>query len=142
VKQREAAYIASGGKQAAEAVAASCEDFLRQMGYREYSRYLSFHFPFTHERSLLEHLRACPWRWNQSHFKVRTHGSSCAAARSRHFARRSQHHSWSASSRLQLASCDLKWIALHCENTIACHTSIDVSLPKKNIIINGIFSSF
>lgn len=48
----------------------SCDDYLRQMGYREYSRYLSFHFPFTHERSLLEHLRACPWKWNQSHFKV------------------------------------------------------------------------
>ena len=38
--------------------------------YREYSRYLSFHFPFTHERSLLEHLRACPWRWDQGHFKA------------------------------------------------------------------------
>ena len=53
----------------------SCDDYLRQMGYREYSRYLSFHFPFTHERSLLEHLRACPWKWNQSHFKVRAHAS-------------------------------------------------------------------
>jgi cryptochrome 1 len=41
------------------------------MGYREYSRYLSFHFPFTHERSLLEHLRACPWNFDQSLFKVR-----------------------------------------------------------------------
>lgn len=40
------------------------------MGYREYSRYLSFHFPFTHERSLLEHLRACPWRFDQRLFKV------------------------------------------------------------------------
>lgn len=46
-------------------------DFLRQMGYREYGRYLSFHFPFTHERSLLEHLRACPWNFDQSLFKVR-----------------------------------------------------------------------
>jgi deoxyribodipyrimidine photolyase len=33
-------------------------DFLRQLGFREYSRYLSFHFPFTHERALLAHLRA------------------------------------------------------------------------------------
>lgn len=40
------------------------------MGYREYSRYLSFHFPFTHERSLLEHLRACPWKYDQRAFKV------------------------------------------------------------------------
>ena len=41
-----------------------------QMGYREYARYLSFHFPFTHERSLLEHLRACPWKFDQSKFKA------------------------------------------------------------------------
>lgn len=46
-------------------------DFLRQVGYREYSRYLSFHFPFTHERSLLEHLRAVPWKFDQRLFKVR-----------------------------------------------------------------------
>jgi cryptochrome 1 len=45
-------------------------DFLRQLGYREYSRYLSFHFPFTHERSLLEHLRAVPWRFDQHLFKA------------------------------------------------------------------------
>jgi deoxyribodipyrimidine photolyase len=70
VKQREAAFAAGGEKEAAKAVSRSCDDYLRQMGYREYSRYLSFHFPFTHERSLLEHLRACPWKWNQSHFKV------------------------------------------------------------------------
>ena len=36
-------------------------DFVQQLGYREYSRYLSFHFPFTHQRSLLEHVRAVPW---------------------------------------------------------------------------------
>lgn len=41
------------------------------MGYREYARYLSYHFPFTHERSLLEHLRAAPWRFDQSMFKAR-----------------------------------------------------------------------
>ena len=41
-----------------------------QVGYREYSRYLSFHFPFTHERSLLEHLRAVPWKFDQRLFKV------------------------------------------------------------------------
>lgn len=48
----------------------SCVDFLQQMGYREYSRYLSFHFPFIHERSLLAHLRACPWRIDQFAFKA------------------------------------------------------------------------
>lgn len=48
----------------------SVADFLRQLGYREYSRYLSFHFPFTHERSLLEHLRGVPWRFDQRLFKA------------------------------------------------------------------------
>ncbi|GFH29708.1 phytochrome-like protein cph1, partial [Haematococcus lacustris] len=47
----------------------SCKDFLQQMGYREYSRYLSFHFPFITERALLAHLRACPWRLDQAAFK-------------------------------------------------------------------------
>lgn len=42
-----------------------CKDFLRQMGYREYARYLAFFFPFIHERSLLAHLRDCPWRMDQ-----------------------------------------------------------------------------
>jgi deoxyribodipyrimidine photolyase len=45
-------------------------DFLQQLGYREYSRYLSFHFPFTHERSLLEHLRATPWVHCPMRFKA------------------------------------------------------------------------
>ena len=66
VKRREARQ----GAHAAE-WAESTTDFLRQMGYREYARYLSFHFPFTHERSLLEHVRAAPWRYDQSLFKVR-----------------------------------------------------------------------
>lgn len=34
-------------------------------------RYLAFHFPFIAERSLLRHLRACPWRVDQMAFKVR-----------------------------------------------------------------------
>jgi deoxyribodipyrimidine photolyase len=45
-------------------------DFFRQIGFREYSRYLSFHFPFTHERSMLGYLRAVPWRYDQSLFKA------------------------------------------------------------------------
>ncbi|CAK0781020.1 hypothetical protein CVIRNUC_005258 [Coccomyxa viridis] len=65
VKRREARQ----GAHAAE-WAQSTTDFLRQMGYREYARYLSFHFPFTHERSLLEHVRAAPWRYDQSLFKA------------------------------------------------------------------------
>jgi hypothetical protein len=66
VKQREADF----GKTGNEAGVDSCRDYIQQMGYREYARYLSFHFPFTHERSLLEHLRACPWNFDQRLFKV------------------------------------------------------------------------
>lgn len=65
VKQKELEVGASGGD-----IAQSCADFLQQMGYREYSRYLSFHFPFLHERSLLGHLRACPWNLDQLAFKA------------------------------------------------------------------------
>jgi len=64
VKQLEWEWAKAGNR------STSCADYLRQIGYREYGRYLSFHFPFTHERSLLEHLQACPWNFDQSLFKV------------------------------------------------------------------------
>eukprot|EP00887_Chlorella_sp_A99_P005593 scaffold1.g5593.t1 len=60
-----AAWAAAGA-----AGGSSVDDFLCQLGYREYSRYLSFHFPFTHERALLEHLRAVPWNYDQRLFKA------------------------------------------------------------------------
>lgn len=44
--------------------------FLRAIGLREYSRYICFNFPFTHERALLSHLKFFPWRADQSHFKA------------------------------------------------------------------------
>ena len=44
--------------------------FLRQVGFREYARYLCFHYPFSHERALLAHLRAAPWRYDQRAFKA------------------------------------------------------------------------
>lgn len=66
VRQCQGEWLAAGAEKSV-----SCDDFLQQMGYREYSRYLAFHFPFIHERSLLRHLRACPWRIDQAAFKVR-----------------------------------------------------------------------
>jgi deoxyribodipyrimidine photolyase len=53
---------ARAARSGADALARSASDFLRQMAYREYARYLSYHFPYLHERSLLAHLRAVPWR--------------------------------------------------------------------------------
>ena len=47
----------------------SIDVFMKQLGYREYSRYTLFHNPFTHERPLLEHLCAVPWQYDQDLFK-------------------------------------------------------------------------
>uniref|UniRef100_A0A5B7B774 Putative cryptochrome-1 isoform X1 n=1 Tax=Davidia involucrata TaxID=16924 RepID=A0A5B7B774_DAVIN len=44
--------------------------FLRAIGLREYSRYICFNFPFTHERSLLSNLKYFPWHADQAHFKA------------------------------------------------------------------------
>eukprot|EP00252_Welwitschia_mirabilis_P018894 TRINITY_DN4238_c0_g1_i3.p1 TRINITY_DN4238_c0_g1~~TRINITY_DN4238_c0_g1_i3.p1 ORF type:complete len:528 (-),score=109.13 TRINITY_DN4238_c0_g1_i3:585-2168(-) len=44
--------------------------FLRAIGLREYSRYLSFNFPCSHERPLLAHLNFFPWRMDKSYFKI------------------------------------------------------------------------
>jgi cryptochrome 1 len=65
VKRQEAKLGAHSGEWVQ-----STSDFLKQIGFREYARYLSFHFPFTHERSLLEHLRAAPWKFDQRFFKA------------------------------------------------------------------------
>ncbi|EHA8588989.1 Cryptochrome-1 [Cocos nucifera] len=43
--------------------------FLRSIGLREYSRYLCFNFPFTHERALLGNLKHYPWRADEGQFK-------------------------------------------------------------------------
>jgi len=44
--------------------------FCRQIIFREYSRYISFHFPWTHEQALLPHLRVVPWNDSQEMFKL------------------------------------------------------------------------
>ncbi|CAL5027150.1 unnamed protein product [Urochloa decumbens] len=48
----------------------SCTLFLRSIGLREYSRYLSFNHPSSHERPLLAHLRFFPWVVNECYFKI------------------------------------------------------------------------
>nr|XP_048333422.1 cryptochrome-1 isoform X2 [Ziziphus jujuba var. spinosa] len=50
--------------------------FLRALGLREYSRYLCFNFPFTHERSLLINLKFFPWQANQASFKAWRQGKT------------------------------------------------------------------
>nr|UYF12281.1 cryptochrome-1 [Selenicereus monacanthus] len=47
----------------------SCNLFLKSIGLREYSRYMSFNHPSSHERPLLGHLKFFPWVVNEGYFK-------------------------------------------------------------------------
>ncbi|CAI9775431.1 unnamed protein product [Fraxinus pennsylvanica] len=44
--------------------------FLKSIGLREYSRYMSFNHPYSHERPLLGHLKYFPWVVDESLFKA------------------------------------------------------------------------
>ncbi|XAR62154.1 Deoxyribodipyrimidine photo-lyase [Bertholletia excelsa] len=44
--------------------------FLKSIGLREYSRYLSFNHPYSHERPLLGHLKFFPWIVDEGYFKA------------------------------------------------------------------------
>ncbi|KAF4360366.1 cryptochrome-1 isoform X2 [Cannabis sativa] len=44
--------------------------FLKSIGLREYSRYMSFNHPYSHERPLLGHLKFFPWVVNEDYFKA------------------------------------------------------------------------
>ncbi|XP_056693828.1 cryptochrome-1 isoform X3 [Spinacia oleracea] len=48
----------------------SCNLFLKSIGLREYSRYMSFNHPYSHERPLLGHLKFFPWVVDESYFKA------------------------------------------------------------------------
>ncbi|GAB2301862.1 Cryptochrome-1 [Dionaea muscipula] len=48
----------------------SCNLFLKSIGLREYSRYLSFNHPYSHERPLLGHLKFFPWVIDENYFKA------------------------------------------------------------------------
>ena len=65
VRQQQQQWLAAG-----EDHSSSCQDLLQQLGYREYGRYLSFHFPFFHEHAMLSDLRGVPWRLDNRAFKV------------------------------------------------------------------------
>ncbi|GER40271.1 cryptochrome 1 [Striga asiatica] len=44
--------------------------FLKSIGLREYSRYISFNHPHSHEQPLLGHLRFFPWVIDEGYFKA------------------------------------------------------------------------
>eukprot|EP00250_Pteridium_aquilinum_P019576 c24488_g1_i1 orf=1218-3317(+) len=66
VRRLQILWAKDGSKQGEESI----NFFLRSIGFREYSRYLSFNFPFTHERSLLSNLKSFPWRVDEGFFKA------------------------------------------------------------------------
>ncbi|KAJ7531493.1 hypothetical protein O6H91_14G046000 [Diphasiastrum complanatum] len=66
VRTKQVLWIKEGKTDAAESV----DWFLRSLKLRDYSRYLCFNFPFTHERSLLSNLRSFPWRLDEGYFKA------------------------------------------------------------------------
>ncbi|KAL3619692.1 Cryptochrome-1 [Castilleja foliolosa] len=58
---------ANEGNQAGEE---SVNLFLKSIGLREYSRYMSFNHPYSHERPLLGHLKYFPWIIDEGYFKA------------------------------------------------------------------------
>ncbi|XP_010267725.1 PREDICTED: cryptochrome-1 isoform X4 [Nelumbo nucifera] len=44
--------------------------FLKSIGLREYSRYMSFNHPYSHERPLLGYLKFFPWVIDENYFKA------------------------------------------------------------------------
>lgn len=65
VRMKQIQWAKEGNSHAEESV----NLFLRSVGLREYSRYLCFNFPFTHERSLLGNFKHYPWRADEGQFK-------------------------------------------------------------------------
>ncbi|KAF0890329.1 hypothetical protein E2562_002737 [Oryza meyeriana var. granulata] len=66
VRMKQLVWSNEGNRAAEE----SCTLFLRSIGLREYSRYLSFNHPCSHEKPLLAHLRFFPWVINECYFKI------------------------------------------------------------------------
>lgn len=66
VQMKQMTWAKEGNKLGLESISF----FLRAIGLREYSRYLCFNFPFTHERSLLRNLKYFRWNSDPSCFKA------------------------------------------------------------------------
>lgn len=66
VRIKQVSWANEGNTEADE----SCNVFLKSIGLREYSRYMSFNHPYSHERPLLGHLKFFPWVINEGYFKA------------------------------------------------------------------------
>ncbi|KAJ7548187.1 hypothetical protein O6H91_07G001600 [Diphasiastrum complanatum] len=65
-REKQAMWAQAGDAAAARSV----NSFLRSLGLREYSRYMCFHFPYTHEKPLLPNLKSFPWRLDEGYFSA------------------------------------------------------------------------
>ncbi|KAG8660377.1 cryptochrome-1 isoform X2 [Manihot esculenta] len=66
VRMKQVLWANDGNKAGEESV----NLFLKSIGLREYSRYLSFNHPYSHERPLLGHLKFFPWVVDEGYFKA------------------------------------------------------------------------
>ncbi|KAK3230891.1 hypothetical protein Dsin_002772 [Dipteronia sinensis] len=66
VRIKQVSWANEGNKAGDESV----NLFLKSIGLREYSRYLSFNHPYSHERPLLGHLKFFPWVVDEGYFKA------------------------------------------------------------------------
>ncbi|KAM7253342.1 hypothetical protein ACFE04_025960 [Oxalis oulophora] len=66
VRLKQVLWANEGNKAGEESV----NLFLKSIGLREYSRYMSFNHPYSHERPLLGHLKFFPWVIDEGYFKV------------------------------------------------------------------------
>ncbi|KFM26594.1 Cryptochrome-1 [Auxenochlorella protothecoides] len=57
-------FAAAVGAGEARRAPDSLHAFLRQLAFREYGRYLAFHYPFTLDQPMLGHLQAMPWHYD------------------------------------------------------------------------------
>ncbi|XP_010538941.2 PREDICTED: cryptochrome-1 [Tarenaya hassleriana] len=66
VRIKQVSWANEGNKPGEESV----NLFLKSIGLREYSRYMSFNHPYSHERPLLGHLKFFPWVVDENYFKA------------------------------------------------------------------------
>ncbi|KAL6781018.1 PCRY1 [Auxenochlorella protothecoides x Auxenochlorella symbiontica] len=69
-------FAAAVGAGEARRAPDSLHAFLRQLAFREYGRYLAFHYPFTLDQPMLGHLQAMPWHYDVELFKAWKRGQT------------------------------------------------------------------
>lgn len=66
IRTKQTLWANEGNKAGEESV----NLFLKSIGLREFSRYMSFYHPYSHERPLLGQLKYFPWLVDEGYFKA------------------------------------------------------------------------